>query len=109
MALVLRQLRMATSEASKGACKAPDSYSTCRLWGVDFWNQAVEGLVQGGHSHTSPGAAAPPGMEPPPTALLSLQGGRHGVCTQLCQENLYLRGPLFTQQTLTECLRCSPS
>ena len=51
---------MATSEASKGACKEPDSYSTCRLGGVDFWDQGVEGLVQGGHSHTSPDAAAPP-------------------------------------------------
>lgn len=43
--LVLRQPRMATSEASKGTCKTPDCYSTCRLGGVDFWNQGVEGLV----------------------------------------------------------------
>ena len=43
----------------QGACKEPDSYSTCRLGGVDFWDQGVEGLVQGGHSHTSPDAAAP--------------------------------------------------
>ena len=97
---------MATSEASKGACKEPDSYSICRLGGVDFWDQGVEGLVQGGHSHTSPDAAAPPGMEP---GFLSRQGGRHDVCTQLCQEKLYLRGLLFTQQTLTECLRSVPS
>lgn len=89
---------MATSEASKGTCKAPDSYSTCRLGGVDFWNQGVEGLVQGGHSHTSPDAAAPREW-----GLLSLQGGRQDVCTQLCQEKLYLRGPLFTQQTLNAC------
>lgn len=45
MALVLRQPRMATSEASKGSCKTPDCYSTCRSGGVDFWNQGVEGLV----------------------------------------------------------------
>ena len=50
---------MATSEASKGTCKTLDCYSTCHLGVVDFWNQGVEGLVRGGHSHTSPDAAAP--------------------------------------------------
>ena len=53
------QPRMATSEASKGACKMPDCYSTCRLGRANFWNQGVEGLVRGGHGHTSPDAAAP--------------------------------------------------
>ena len=59
VALVLRQPRVATSEASKGACKMPDCYSTCRLGRANFWNQGVEGLVRGGHGHTSPDVAAP--------------------------------------------------